>query len=74
MNPIVGSMCTISCFTTEGSSGAPLTQGIARSYGADGYAKDASEAVQEAIRVLSVLRGGAAGEGNTEHRLDGALA
>jgi len=38
--------------------GAPLTQEIARSYGADGYAKDATTAVREAVRVLSRPRGG----------------
>jgi len=43
--------------------GAPLTQEIARSYGADGYAKDATKAVQEAARLLSRLRGGPAKEG-----------
>jgi methanogenic corrinoid protein MtbC1 len=36
--------------------GAPLTQEIARSYGADGYADNAGEAVQEAIRVLGRLK------------------
>ena len=40
--------------------GAPLTQEIANSYGADGYAPDAVRAVQEATRVLSRLRGGSA--------------
>ena len=38
--------------------GAPLTQEIARSYGADGYADNAGKAVQEAVRVLSRPRGG----------------
>jgi methanogenic corrinoid protein MtbC1 len=36
--------------------GAPLTEEIARSYGADGYAEDATKAVQEAVRMLSRLR------------------
>jgi len=35
--------------------GAPLTQNIAKSYGADGYADNAGEAVQEANRVISQL-------------------
>jgi methanogenic corrinoid protein MtbC1 len=38
--------------------GAPLTREIAKSYGADGYAEDATKAVQEAVRVLGKLRGG----------------
>ena len=37
--------------------GAPLTREIAKSYGADGYARDAVSAVREAIRMLSRLRG-----------------
>ena len=41
--------------------GAPLTQEIAKSYGADGYAVDAVRAVQEANRLLSRLRGEPAG-------------
>jgi methanogenic corrinoid protein MtbC1 len=51
--------------------GAPLTREIARSYGADGYADDAASAVQEAIRVLSRLRGGEgpAKGGSTEQGL-----
>ena len=36
--------------------GAPLTREIARSYGADGYANNAGEAVQEAINMLNRLR------------------
>jgi methanogenic corrinoid protein MtbC1 len=32
--------------------GAPLTVDIARRYGADGYAKDAISAVQEAERLF----------------------
>lgn len=36
--------------------GAPLTRDIAKSYGADGYADNAGEAVQEAIRMISQLR------------------
>ena len=37
--------------------GAPLTQETAISYGADGYAEDATKAVPEAARVISRLRG-----------------
>lgn len=37
--------------------GAPLTREIARSYGADGYADNAGEAVQEASNMLNRLRG-----------------
>jgi methanogenic corrinoid protein MtbC1 len=36
--------------------GAPITRDIALTYGADGYAKDASSAVQEALRILHCLR------------------
>ena len=36
--------------------GAPLTREIATSYGADGYADNAGEAVQEALRVLGKLK------------------
>ena len=36
--------------------GAPLTRDIAKSYGADGYADNAGEAVQEANRMLNQLR------------------
>ena len=36
--------------------GAPLTRDIAKSYGADGYADNAVEAVQEAIRMICQLR------------------
>jgi len=36
--------------------GAPLTRDIAESYGADGYADNAGEAVQEANRMLNQLR------------------
>ena len=43
--------------------GAPLTQEIAKSYGADGYADDAVRAVEEATRMLNRLRGGTAKEG-----------
>ena len=35
--------------------GAPLTRDIAKSYGADGYADNAGEAVQEATRVINRL-------------------
>ncbi|MBN1631941.1 MAG: corrinoid protein [Thermoleophilia bacterium] len=34
--------------------GAPLSRSIAESYGADGYAPDAGQAVQEANRILSL--------------------
>ena len=37
--------------------GAPLTREIARSYGADGYADNAAEAVQEAANILNRLKG-----------------
>lgn len=37
--------------------GAPLNRGIAESYGADGYASDAGQAVREADRILSRVRG-----------------
>ena len=36
--------------------GAPLTRDIAKFYGADGYADNAGEAVQEAIRMIGQLR------------------
>jgi len=36
--------------------GAPLTLEIARSYGADGYAKSAGEAVKEAIRIVNLKK------------------
>ncbi len=36
--------------------GAPITRDIAMAYGADGYAGDASSAVQEAYRILQCLR------------------
>jgi methanogenic corrinoid protein MtbC1 len=39
------------------AGGAPLTRDIATSYGADGYADNAGEVVQEAVRVLNRLRG-----------------
>jgi methanogenic corrinoid protein MtbC1 len=38
--------------------GAPLTKEIARSYGADGYAADATKAVEEASRLVGISRGG----------------
>jgi methanogenic corrinoid protein MtbC1 len=37
--------------------GAPLTPDIARSYGADGYADNAGEAVKEAEQMLARLQG-----------------
>ena len=37
--------------------GAPVTREVAQRYGADGYASNAGEAVQEAITMLSRLRG-----------------
>jgi methanogenic corrinoid protein MtbC1 len=37
--------------------GAPLNEDIAAGYGADGYAADAGQAVQEANRILSRIRG-----------------
>jgi len=36
--------------------GAPLSSGVAEKYGADGYANNAANAVQEAIRMVSRLR------------------
>ena len=36
--------------------GAPLSSDIARSYGADGYADNAGEAVREAVRMLDGLK------------------
>jgi len=36
--------------------GAPITREIATSYGADGYADNAGEAVAEADRILKTLR------------------
>ena len=39
--------------------GAPLTREIAKSYGADGYADNAGEAVAEAINMLNRLKGSA---------------
>jgi methanogenic corrinoid protein MtbC1 len=39
------------------AGGAPLTRDIATSYGADGYADNAGEVVQEAVRVLNRLKG-----------------
>jgi methanogenic corrinoid protein MtbC1 len=36
--------------------GAPVTRDIAKSYGADGYADNAGQVVQEAIRVLSEVK------------------
>jgi len=36
--------------------GAPLTREIARSYGADGYADNAGEAVREAVRLVEVIK------------------
>lgn len=38
--------------------GAPLSRDIARQYGADGYARNAGEAVQEAIDMLSRFKTG----------------
>jgi len=35
--------------------GAPLSRDIARSYGADGYADNAGEAVHEAVKMLEKL-------------------
>jgi len=37
--------------------GAPLTRDRAKEYGADGYAGNAGEAVKEAVKVVSQLRG-----------------
>jgi corrinoid protein of di/trimethylamine methyltransferase len=36
--------------------GAPITEDIAKSYGADGYAESAGNTVQEAIKMISQLR------------------
>jgi methanogenic corrinoid protein MtbC1 len=36
--------------------GAPISQEVADNYGADGYAKNAANAVQEAIQMISRLR------------------
>jgi len=36
--------------------GAPITEDIAKSYGADGYAESAGNTVQEAINMISQLR------------------
>jgi methylmalonyl-CoA mutase cobalamin-binding domain/chain len=36
--------------------GAPITEDVAKLYGADGYATNAGNAVQEAIRMISRLR------------------
>ncbi len=36
--------------------GAPITEDIAKTYGADGYASNAGNAVQEAINMISRLR------------------
>jgi corrinoid protein of di/trimethylamine methyltransferase len=36
--------------------GAPLSEDIAKKYGADGYAPDASNALSEALRMVSTLR------------------
>lgn len=36
--------------------GAPVTEEIAEKWGADGYAKDANNALKEAIRMISSLR------------------
>ena len=36
--------------------GAPLSSEVADKYGADGYADNATNAVQEAIRMISQLR------------------
>jgi methanogenic corrinoid protein MtbC1 len=36
--------------------GAPINPDIAEKYGADGYAKTAGTAVDEAIRLLKMLR------------------
>jgi methanogenic corrinoid protein MtbC1 len=37
--------------------GAPLTREIAMSYGADGYADTAANAVEEAVSLIKMLRG-----------------
>jgi len=36
--------------------GAPISQEVADNYGADGYAPNAANAVQEAIQMVSRLR------------------
>ncbi|MDP2916737.1 MAG: cobalamin-dependent protein, partial [Dehalococcoidia bacterium] len=36
--------------------GAPLDASIAEKYGADGYARDAGSAVDEAIKLLKMLK------------------
>ncbi len=36
--------------------GAPLSREIAKSYGADGYAESAGEAVQEAVRIVKLKK------------------
>ncbi len=36
--------------------GAPVTSEVAKEYGADGYAEDATNAVTEAIKMISALR------------------
>jgi methanogenic corrinoid protein MtbC1 len=36
--------------------GAPVTRDIAKSYGADGYANNAGQVIQEAIRLISQVR------------------
>jgi methanogenic corrinoid protein MtbC1 len=36
--------------------GAPVTQDVAKLWGADGYAESAGNAVQEAIKMISQLR------------------
>jgi corrinoid protein of di/trimethylamine methyltransferase len=36
--------------------GAPLTEEIAREYGADAYGKDAKDSIQQAIRLISELK------------------
>ncbi len=36
--------------------GAPMTEDVVKQYGADGYAKSAGNAVQEAIKMISQLR------------------
>ena len=36
--------------------GAPLSRDIAKSYGADGYADNASEAVRETLSILEISK------------------
>ena len=36
--------------------GAPVTEDVAKLYGADGYATNAGNAVQEALKMISQLR------------------